>query len=82
MLRQTPSRRLRLVALAVASGLMLASAALAATSTAPEGTYGGYGGYGSTAPSDGFGSDEPSGQPDDDQKPKKQKKKQKDEGAR
>src|SRR5882724_6893681 len=48
MIRQTPSRRLRVVAVAVAGAGMVATAALAATSTAPNGSYGklpGYGGY-------------------------------------
>jgi hypothetical protein len=46
---QTPSRRLRVLAVAVAVAGMLATATLAATSTAPKGSYGKqpeYGGYG------------------------------------
>ena len=43
---QTPSRRLRVFAAAVAAAGLLATATLAATSTPPGGKYGGYGGYG------------------------------------
>src|SRR2546430_11055685 len=60
MIRQTPSGRLRVVAVAVAGAGMLATAALAATSTAPNGSYGklpGYGGHGrSTASGSDYGS--------------------------
>ena len=59
MIRQTPSRRLRVVALAVAGAGMLATAALAATSTAPNGSYGkmpGYGGHPKAAPGNDYGS--------------------------
>jgi hypothetical protein len=60
MIRQTPSRRLRIVVVATAGAGMLATAALAATYAAPNGSYGklpGYGGYGRAASSTGdFGS--------------------------
>src|SRR6266508_3185461 len=65
MIRQTPSRRLKVVVLAAAGAGMLATAALAATSTAPRGSYGGlparggYGGYGASG--GGFGSGGSSG---------------------
>ncbi len=53
MIRQTPSRRHRVVVLAAAMAGMLATAALAATSTAPNGSYGkvpARGGYGEPLP--------------------------------
>jgi hypothetical protein len=61
MIRQTPTRRLKVLVTAVAGAGMLATAALAATSTAPRGSYGGlpvsggyggYGGYGFSADDD------------------------------
>src|SRR5256714_775870 len=55
MIRQTPSRRVRVVALAVAGAGMLATAALAATSTAPNGSYGKMPRYGGGAAGGGGG---------------------------
>lgn len=86
MIRQTPTRRLKVLVTAVAGAGMLATAALAATSTAPRGSYGGlpvsggYGGYGSSADD---GSAEDGGQPDKGKKSKKDKqRKQQDDKKR
>ena len=78
MVRQTPTRRLRVIVLAIAGAGMLATAALAATSTPPNGAYGkvpsrggygGYGGYGQATP----GYDDDGSGPDDGGKPDKKK---------
>ena len=79
MIRQTPMRRVKVLVAAAMGAGMLATAALAATSTAPRGSYGGlpvrggYGGYG------GYGQGEPDQEkPEKKDKPEKDKKPKKD----
>ena len=95
MLRQAPSRWLRVIALTVAGAGMLATAALAATSTPPNGGYGklpargGYGGYGGYGSYGGYyggspgriddGSARDGGQKPDETKKEKKNKKSKGE---